>query len=271
MAIPNKAAQRFLGNFGRYAKIIDDAFARDVNEADTVTIVKDVLADVFGFDKYSEITSEFAIRGTFVDLATKIDDKIQYLVEVKAIGLSLKDNHLRQAVQYGASHGIPWVVLTNGREWEIYRIQFEQPVREELVTKIRWADTNPKKADDQERLFLLCREGMQKAAMEDFHALVQVINRFTVGAIICSDPVITVIRKELRRLADNARVEPEKIQELLADVLKRDVLEGEEAEAARKRLAKSARAAERKAAKSKSPAENAERQTTVPEESSLES
>ena len=55
-----------------------------------------------------------------------MDGKIEYLIEVKAIGLSLKENHLRQALGYGANNGIPWVVLTNGLVWELYRIKFEK-------------------------------------------------------------------------------------------------------------------------------------------------
>lgn len=57
----------------RFQPILASAKARDVNESDTVMIVTDMLADVFGFDKYSEITSEYVIRGTFVDLAIKIE------------------------------------------------------------------------------------------------------------------------------------------------------------------------------------------------------
>ena len=53
-----------------------------------------MLADLFGFDKYTEITSEQAIRGTYCDLAVKLEGKIKYLVEVKAIGLMLKDNQV---------------------------------------------------------------------------------------------------------------------------------------------------------------------------------
>jgi hypothetical protein len=37
--------------------------------SDTVIIVTDVLAEVFGYDKYSELTAEFAISGTYCDLA----------------------------------------------------------------------------------------------------------------------------------------------------------------------------------------------------------
>ena len=54
-----------------------------------------MLADVFGFDKYSEITSEFSIRSTFVDLAIQLDGKLQMLIEVKAIGLELKDSFIK--------------------------------------------------------------------------------------------------------------------------------------------------------------------------------
>jgi len=45
-----------------------------------------MLAEIFGYDKYSEVTRELAIRGTYCDLATRIDGKFQMLIEVKAIG-----------------------------------------------------------------------------------------------------------------------------------------------------------------------------------------
>jgi hypothetical protein len=46
-------------------------------------VVKDMLADIFGFDKYNEVTSEHQIRGTFCDLAIRIDGKVQFLIEAK--------------------------------------------------------------------------------------------------------------------------------------------------------------------------------------------
>jgi predicted type IV restriction endonuclease len=88
-----------------------------VNESDTVIIVTDMLCYVFGYDKYSEITSEFAVKGTYCDLATKIDGKVECLIEVKAAGLDLKENHTKQAVDYAANMGVDWVVLTNGCTW----------------------------------------------------------------------------------------------------------------------------------------------------------
>ncbi|MFH2056545.1 MAG: hypothetical protein ABIJ61_11350 [bacterium] len=93
-AIPKKVADRYRSAVPKFQKILGVARDRDVNEADTVSIIQDMLAEVFGFDKYTEITSEYAIRGTYCDLAVKIDGTVQYLIEVKSIGLELRDSHI---------------------------------------------------------------------------------------------------------------------------------------------------------------------------------
>ena len=69
MGVSKKAAERMVHGLKRMVPIVQSQRARDVSEADTVTLVKDLLAEVFGYDKYSELTGEFAIRGTFCDLA----------------------------------------------------------------------------------------------------------------------------------------------------------------------------------------------------------
>jgi hypothetical protein len=57
----------------------------DVSESDTVVIIVDMLADVLGYKKYSEITTEHSVRGTYVDLAVKVGNDVQFLIEAKAI------------------------------------------------------------------------------------------------------------------------------------------------------------------------------------------
>lgn len=241
---PKKVVDRFQKEIMRFQRVLKAAKDRDINESDTVAIITDVLADVFGFDKYADITREFCVRNTFCDLAIKIDGKVQFLIEVKAIGLDLKENHLRQAINYGANQGIPWVVLTNGIAWEIYHIRFEKPIDADHVCSLDLLTVNPRRTEDQERLFLLCKEGISKSAMDEFAQKVQSVNRFVIGAIISSEPVISVIRKELRRLSDGIKVEHGEVEEiLLAEVLKREVIEGEAATKARATLKKSAKAA----------------------------
>ncbi|MHB0914775.1 MAG: type I restriction enzyme HsdR N-terminal domain-containing protein [Thermoleophilia bacterium] len=237
--IPRKVSERMSKTVPRFQKVLADAESRDVSESDTVTIITDILSEVFGFDKYAEVTSEQAIRGTFCDLAVKIDGNIEYLLEAKAIGIDLKDNHLRQAVGYGVNHGVEWVVLSNGIVWEIYRIRFEQPVNYDLVCKFNFLEINPKKQDDQGKLFLLCKEGLDKAAIELFHEHVQSVNKYVIAAIVQSEAVAKIVRRELRKVTPGLKVAEEEIEKIIINqVLKREVMEGDEAKQAIKQYKK---------------------------------
>jgi hypothetical protein len=59
--IPSRVFDRLLNGLKRFQPILSAAKARDAGEADTSTIVKDLLSEVFGYDKYAEITSEYMI------------------------------------------------------------------------------------------------------------------------------------------------------------------------------------------------------------------
>ena len=127
MSVPAAVQKRLNLAVPKFKKILTDSKERDVNESDTVTIITDMLEEIFGFDKYTDITREYAIQGTYCDLAIKTGKMVDYLIEVKAIGLDLKDNHLKQAVNYASREGIKWVVLTNGILWQIHRVTLGVP------------------------------------------------------------------------------------------------------------------------------------------------
>lgn len=245
--ISKRTVERFQQELGRFQKILQAAKDRDVNESDTVVIITDILSNVFGFDKYAEITSEFAVRSTFCDLAIKIDGSVKYLIEVKAIGMSLKETHLRQAGDYGANHGVDWVVLTNGINWEVYRIIFQKPVAQEKVTEFNLLEMSARREEDQQKLFLLCKEGISRAAIEEFHHRKQVINRFVIATLLLSEPCMTILRRELKRVAPGIRVDDTEIERVLrTEVLKREVIECDSAVQAKKAVTR----ARAKAAKS---------------------
>lgn len=239
--VPAKVAARLQAGIKQFQPILASARARDVNESDTVMLVSDMLSAVFGYDKYSEITSECAIRGTWCDLGIKIDGAFQYLLEVKAIGLELKEPHVKQAVDYAANQGTDWVILTNAETWRIYKVTFAKPIDKELVLEFSFSSLTPKKLSDIELLYHLTREGLVKSALGEFHAQRQALSRFFLGAMVVSDPVLEVVRRELRRLSPDVKIDLEQIRSaLLQDVLKREVVEGEKADEARKKISRSA-------------------------------
>jgi hypothetical protein len=237
--IPKKITERVISGIKKYQPLLISAKTRDVGEADTVTLIKDMLSDIFGYDKYSEVTSEFAIRGTYCDLAIKFDSKLAILIEVKAIGIDLKEQHVKQAVDYAANKGLDWVILTNGITWSVYKVIFEKPIDKELVVEFNIAAINSRSKDDIESLYLLCKEGWMKSALGDYHIQRQALSRYFVGAMLQTDPILDVIRRELRRVSPDVKIDTDDIKSvLLNEVIKREVLEGDKAKEAIKKIAK---------------------------------
>jgi hypothetical protein len=240
MKLSKRTSEQLSNGIRRFQPVIASAKARDVNESDTAIIVTDILADCFGYDKYSEITSEFAIRGTYCDLAIKLDNKPRLLIEVKPVGGELKEAHTKQAIDYAANQGIEWVLLTNAVTWRVYRVQFTQPIAQELVLEFDFTTLESRKTDHLELIGLLTKEGLTKSGLDDYHEQRQAMNRYFLGAMVLSDSVLDVVRRELRRVSPGVKIETEEIRAVLEqEVIKRDVLEGDRAVEAKKKVQRS--------------------------------
>ena len=241
-ALPAKAADRIAVGLKKFRPILEAARARDVNESDTVVIVTDILQEIFGYDKYSDLTSEHPIRGTFCDLAIKLGEKIVLLIEVKAIGTELKDQHVKQAIDYAANKPCDWVVLTNGVHWRVYKVLFTKPIDKSLVVELCLSELNPRADDDVALAGLLAKEAWPKESLGEYLEQKEAVSRFTIAAVLQTDPVLSVIRRELRRVSPNARIDSEDIANVLRnEVIKREILDGDRADAAKKIVARSAK------------------------------
>ncbi len=248
-AIPAKILPRLTAGIKKFQTILNTAKAKDINESDTVVIVTDMLSEIFGFDKYSEITSEFAIKKTWCDLAIKVEDKVKFLIEVKAIGLHPKEDHIKQAVDYGSNYGVDWVILTSGIRWRIYKIIYGKPISNDLVYEFDFLTLNAKKESDLCLLYYVSKESMTKSALEEYHVQKQSLSKFFIGQILLGDSVLDAIRKSVKKITPNAKLELEDIKDVLAnEVVKREIYEGDKAEEAKKKITKALKALEGKKA-----------------------
>jgi predicted type IV restriction endonuclease len=240
-SIPKRVEDRLAAGIKKYQPILAQAKSRDINEADTAIILNDLLAEVFGYAKYVEITSEFSIRGTYCDLAIKLDNKVVVLLEAKAIGTELKDPHVKQAVDYAANQGVDWVVLTNAAHWRIYKVVFGKPIDHDLVCEFDFLTLDSKDENHLQLLFLLTKEGWAKSSVSEYHEQKQALSRFFVGASILSETVLSAIRRELKRVSPDVRIDVEQIRDvILGEVMKREVVEGDKFASAEKTLARAA-------------------------------
>ncbi len=242
MMIPTKIIDRLTTGVKKYKPILKKAYDKDINESDTVTIIVDMLENIFGYDKFTDITSEYAIKKTFCDLAIKLDNKLSLLIEVKAIGLELNNNHIKQAVDYGANEGVEWVILTNGRHWKVFKIYFAKPIRNELVYEFKIDELNMKKPADVELIYYISKESVSRPkndSLSTFANQKQFLNSVFISNLLVTDTVIDTIRKYLKRIEPSTKATNEDIRDILVNsIIKRDVLEDEKNLEAKKRIKK---------------------------------
>ena len=246
MQVSKRFLDRAKGNLRRYQKVLESARARDVGESDTCVIISDFLADVLGYDKYSEVTTEFSVKSTFCDLAIRVGGRLRFLIEVKSAGTDLKENHLRQAVDYAANEGVEWVLLTNGVVWKAHRVRFDQPIQAEELFTVDLLDPEAKPTQLLERLYLISREGVASTAIDAFWERKEAMNRYVIAQILLEPDMLGLIRRTIRRNFPGTGVTDEDVATLLREeVLKRDVLEGDRAAAAQRLVRRASRKRER--------------------------
>lgn len=237
--ITQKIQARISEGLKRFQPIVESAKIRDVSESDTVVMLTGVLSEILGYDKYLDITTELAIRGTYCDLALKIDGKLSLLIEAKAIGIELKEPHVKQVVDYAANKGIEWVILTNAVNWRIYKVVFSKPIQNILICDIDFLKLRPKAAEDIEKIFLLSKEAVSKSSLEEYFTQKQATNRFMIGNLLCEDAILNTIKKELKQIYPDIKVTNDEIKTVLTtDVIKREILTGDESEDAKRKIAK---------------------------------
>lgn len=239
--IPKRAEDRLAAGVKKFQPIVQAALRRDANESDTSTIIIDMLSDVFGFDKYSEVTTEFAIRGTYCDVALKFDgtNKPSVLIEIKAVGIPPDERHIKQAIDYAANQGVDWVILSTGVVWVLYKVVFGKPIGQEEVLRFNFLELDARREEALRPLYILSKDGWSKDIPAQIQAEKEVLSRFNLGALLLSEPMLDCMRRELRRLAPEVKTENEQLGKLLeTEIIKREVLEGEKADAAARRISR---------------------------------
>jgi len=105
----------------------------NIDESSTRILVNHLLSDVLGYRELIDIKTEYPILGGYVDYLIEINGIKQFVIEVKSLNTKLTYKHLRQAIYYGTIAGTNWIILTNGRNIDLYYIKYHKPL---IVTKV---------------------------------------------------------------------------------------------------------------------------------------
>jgi len=184
------------------------------------------LSDLFGFDRYSEVTSELDNREAVYDFAIHSSGSVGMLVRVSPIGTAPDDRYLLATAQHALLNGVEWIVLTNGIGWQVHHVEDTGKTKPEtpVVLAFDLSHMQPGREAHLDTLFLLTSEGHRGAGLDHFRLRLEVTNRHYLAAMILSDPVVAAVRRELRKLNPHLQITALELKENLhKGVLRPDV------------------------------------------------
>lgn len=105
--------------------------------SETETVIKKIIPYLTrrGYDVAKDFTFEYPTSGStratlgFVDILVRHAGKIAFLVEAKRIAKTLSQKDRSQAISYGETLKAPFVILTNGTQFESYNSHSGQRIR----------------------------------------------------------------------------------------------------------------------------------------------
>ena len=213
------AKERIRAALRRMAKPLTELQERNANEGDTRLLVTDFLCDALGYDKYTDLTTEYQVKGEFADYGVRIDGDLIAFIEVKRIATKLAPQHLRQVEMYAVNEGVEWVMLTNGVQWQVYHVGGGLPVELDLAIDVTLAgdDIHQHRVD---QLFFISREALKRKQINQLWKARRATSPKSLAQALLSPAVVVMLQKELRRQTGHA-VDVGELAQLLKTTLLR--------------------------------------------------
>jgi hypothetical protein len=170
----------------------------DLDESATRLMVNSFLTEVLGYTELEEIKTEYRIRGEYADYVIQLARKKHFIIEVKAMQLDLSEKHLRQSINYAANEGIDWIILTNGKQIELYRVLFGKPISSKKIFGFDLSDQKEfiKSVDF---LIYLTKKSVLKSELEDFWKRFQTLEPTILCKNLYGIEVVRFLRRVLKK------------------------------------------------------------------------
>ncbi len=209
--------QKLSENLKAYHKRFLNGSITELDESGTRIMINHFLTDVLGFAALEEVRTEYMIKGTYADYMIQIAGKRHFLVEVKAFSLKLSENHLRQAINYGANEGVEWALLTNGKHFDFYRIIFAKPISHTKVFSVDISDSASLKKS-VELLQYINKESVIKKGLDLLWKKCLALTPASISKVLLSSEIVAVIKKVVNKTHDT-KFSDEQIQETIVKII----------------------------------------------------
>lgn len=196
------STQNQIKNFSNSLKAYKKKYLKkqyfELDESATRLMINSLLTDVLGYTELEEIKTEYRIRGEYADYVIQLARKKYFVVEVKSIQLDLTEKHLRQSINYAANEGIDWIILTNGKSIELYKVLFGKPISARKIFDFDISENDDFKKMS-EYLVFLSKKSVEKEELFNFWKRFEALEPIQLSKNLYDINIIKFLRKILKQ------------------------------------------------------------------------
>lgn len=204
-----------------YRKKFLSSNIKELDESGTRILINYFLTEVLGYLSIEEVKTEYMIKGTYADYVVQTNKARHFLVEVKALSFALTDKHLRQAIEYGANEGIDWALLTNGRNFEFYRIIFGKPIEHKKVLSFDLSNADSLKRSIEDIEFMH-KDSVAKKSLANLWNKHSALDPITLAGLMYNNSVVSFVKRELKNKY-KAKFEDDEVREAIGKLISQPI------------------------------------------------
>lgn len=123
------------------------------------------------------------------------------------------------------NEGVEWVILTSGVVWQVYHITGGLPIVVDLALEVDLLgeDSLAQKANE---LYYLTKESLKRRQIDTLWQAKRATSPKSLASVLCSENVVTALRKELKRVTGQSVTDVEVVRLLNETVLRPECLGG---------------------------------------------
>lgn len=192
-----KINKEFVDNLSEISKQISK---RKQNEEETRRWCVDILKSAMGY-KGSEIETEFTVLGSRVDIALKDGEEVFMVIECKAATFNLNNAAIKQASRYAVALGAEWAVVTNGHNWQLYRVVPTKGLEPDVIQifDVFTLDEDGVSKQDSQYLYLLTKDAIQSGETKRAYHEVNAMTLDRIHAALKDAAIIDAVSKVIEK------------------------------------------------------------------------
>ncbi len=150
---------RIISGIKKFKNVLGESLELGINRFNTSTVVIDMFKEILGYDKYSEIISDYGIKNSSCVAAVKKSGKLLFLLDIYPVDINVMPIQGLQLDSYGQYQNMDYVIVTNGIYWKVFIIDWTNN-SSNLDYEFDFMTLDQKNLSDLEKLQKLCRENL---------------------------------------------------------------------------------------------------------------